>query len=92
MTPEAVNEIGENVRFTLVKQYFCNFQGIPNPLKNESNVLLTLLLPKIDQIHKKPSKLDPIRDIKVHQKPVQHGNGKRDMRKQAQQQCIPSYS
>ena len=90
--PRMSKGICENVCFTAVKQYFCNFQGIPNPLKNESNVLLTLLLPKIDQIHENPSKLDPIRDIKIHQKPIQHGNGKRDMRKQAQQQCIPSYS
>ena len=92
MISESVNGVCENVCFTAVKQYFCKFQGMPNSLKNESNVLLTLLLPKIDQIHENPSKLDPIRDIKIHQKPVRHGNGKRDMRKQAQQQCIPSYS
>ena len=50
------------------------------------------LTPQITENIKKWLKMVSNGGPKIHQKPVQHGNGKRDMRNQAQQQCIPSYS
>ena len=53
---------------SLIKHYFSNFQGIPNPSKNRSRVLLTIFLLKMPYIYKNVSKLDPSRDPKIHKK------------------------
>ena len=68
MIPEPDNGICENVCFTIVKHYFSNFQGIPNPSKNRSRVLLTIFLLKMQYIYKNVSKLGPSRDPKIHKK------------------------
>ena len=63
-----MNIICGNVSFTILKHYFCNFQGIPNPLRNRSHVPLTTLLPTMNHIYENASKLGPIRDSKIYRK------------------------
>ena len=66
--------------------------SIQKSAKNVTAIQMWFWTAQIRENMKKWSRMVSNGGPRIHQKPVQHGNGKRGMRNQAQQQCIPSYS